>query len=85
MKIEVLGTGCTTCNTVEALVKEAVSRSGVNAEVKKVSNRLDIAKTGVKMTPAVIIEGQIKLVGKIPEIDDILCWIEECNLTLSKD
>ncbi|MBW1959806.1 MAG: thioredoxin family protein [Deltaproteobacteria bacterium] len=44
MKIEVLGTGCTTCNTVEALVKEAVSRSGVNAEVKKVSNRLDIAR-----------------------------------------
>jgi len=85
MKIEVLGTGCTTCNTVEALVKEAVSRSGIKAEVKKVSNRLDIAKTGVKMTPAVIIDGQIKMVGKIPEIGDILCWIEECNLAASKD
>ncbi|MBW1954533.1 MAG: TM0996/MTH895 family glutaredoxin-like protein [Deltaproteobacteria bacterium] len=77
MKIEVLGTGCTTCNTVEAIVKEAVAKSGINAEVKKVSNRLDIAKTGVKMTPAVIIDGQIKLVGKIPEIEDVLGWLRE--------
>jgi small redox-active disulfide protein 2 len=77
MKIEVLGTGCTTCNTVEAIVKEAVIKSGVKAEVKKVSNRLEIAKTGVKMTPAVIIDGQIKLVGKIPEIEDVLGWLRE--------
>ena len=76
MKIEVLGTGCTTCNTVEAIVKEAVAKSGIKAEVIKVSNRLDIAKTGVKMTPAVIVDGQIKLVGKIPEIEDVLCWIK---------
>ena len=77
MKIEVLGTGCTTCNTVEAIVKEAVSKSGINAEVIKVSNRMDIAKAGVKMTPAVIVDGQIKLVGKIPEIEDVLRWIRE--------
>ena len=77
MKIEVLGTGCTTCNIVEAIVKEAVAKSGVKVEVIKVSNRMDIAKTGVKMTPAVIVDGQIKLVGKIPEIEDVLRWISE--------
>jgi len=38
---------------------------------------LDIAKTGVKMIPAVIVDGQVKLVGKIPEIEDVLKWIRE--------
>jgi len=39
MKIEILGTGCTTCNTAEAIVKDAVAKSGVEAQVIKVSNR----------------------------------------------
>ncbi len=77
MKIEVLGTGCTTCNIVEAIVKDAVTRSGVEAQVVKVSDRMEIAKTGVHMTPAVIVDGQIKLVGKIPDINDVLSWINE--------
>ncbi len=77
MKIEVLGTGCTTCNTVEAIVKEAVTRSGVEVKVVKVSDRMEIAKTGVHLTPAVIVDGQIKLVGKIPDINDVLNWINE--------
>lgn len=77
MKIEVLGTGCTTCNTVEAIVKEAVATSGVDAQVAKVSNRMEIARAGVVMTPAVIVDGQIKLVGKIPEIEEVMVWIRE--------
>ncbi len=77
MKIEVLGTGCTTCNTVEAIVREAVAKSKIEVEVVKVSNRLEIAKTGVALTPAVIVDGQIKLVGKIPEIEDVIRWIKE--------
>ena len=77
MKIEVLGTGCTTCNTAEAIVKEAVAKSGVNVQVIKVSGRTEIAKAGVLMTPAVIIDGQVKLVGKVPEIEDVLNWIRE--------
>ena len=77
MKIEVLGTGCTTCNTVEAIVREAVAKSKIEVEVVKVSNRLEIAKTGVVLTPAVIVDGQIKLVGKIPQIEDVIRWIRE--------
>ena len=77
MKIEVLGTGCTTCNTVEAVVREAVAKSKIEVEVVKVSNRLEIAKTGVVLTPAVIVDGQIKLVGKIPQIEDVIRWIRE--------
>ncbi len=77
MKIEVLGTGCTTCNTVEAIVREAVAKSDIEVDVVKVSNRLEIAKTGVVLTPAVIVDGQIKLVGKIPQIEDVIRWIRE--------
>ena len=75
MKIEVLGTGCTTCNTAEAVVKKAVAKSGVDAQVIKISDRIEIAKAGVLMTPAVIVDGQVMIVGKIPEIDDVLIWI----------
>ena len=75
MKIEVLGTGCTTCNTAEAVVKEAVAKSGVDAQVIKVSDRVEIAKAGVLITPAVIVDGQVMIMGKIPEIDDVLNWI----------
>jgi len=54
-----------------------VTRSGVEAQVVKVSDRMEIAKTGVHLTPAVIVDGQIKLVGKIPDINDVLNWINE--------
>jgi hypothetical protein len=47
MKIEVLGTGYTTCNTAEAIVKDAVAKSGVEAQVIKVSNRMEIAKAAI--------------------------------------
>lgn len=77
MKIEVLGTGCTTCNTAEAVVKEAVEKSGVCAEIVKVSDRMQIAKTGVLVTPGIIVDGQVKLVGKIPTVEQVLEWIEE--------
>lgn len=80
MKIEVLGTGCTTCNTVEAIVRDAVTQSGVEAQVIKVSNRMEIAKTGVHMTPAVRIDGQVKLVGKIPTVEDVIAWINEMKV-----
>ncbi len=77
MKIEMLGTGCVRCNTAEAIVKEAVSISGVDAQVVKVSDRMLIAKAGVLMTPAVIVDGHVKAVGKVPEIEDVLRWIND--------
>ena len=80
MKIEVLGTGCTTCNIAEAIVKDAVAKSGVKAQVVKVSDRLEIAKAGVHLTPAVIIDGHIKSAGKIPEIEDVMGWISEMKV-----
>ncbi|MBI5582432.1 MAG: TM0996/MTH895 family glutaredoxin-like protein [Deltaproteobacteria bacterium] len=77
MKIEVLGTGCARCNTTEEIVKQAVRDAGIEAEVVKVKDIREIAKYGVMVTPAVVVEGKLKSVGKIPELEEVLEWIKE--------
>lgn len=72
-----LGKGYAKCDTAEKIVKEAVARSGMDAQVVKVSGRMEIAKSRVLMTPAVILDGQVKLAGKIPNVEDVLGWIKE--------
>ena len=79
MKIKVLGTGCTTCNTAEAVIKEAVATSGIDAQVIKVKDIKEIAKYAVTVTPGIIVNGQIKSVGKIPTVEEVLDWIREAD------
>jgi len=76
MKIEVLGTGCARCNTAEEIVKQAVLEAGIEAEVVKVKDIREIAKYGVMVTPAVVIDGELKSVGKIPDLEEVLEWIK---------
>jgi small redox-active disulfide protein 2 len=75
MEIKVLGPGCPRCQQTEKNVKEAVSESGVDADVEKVKDTLKIASYGVFGTPAVIVDGEVKSVGKIPTKDEIKGWI----------
>jgi small redox-active disulfide protein 2 len=75
MDIKVLGPGCPKCQQTEKNVKEAVAESGVDAKVDKVTNILEIAKYGVFGTPAVVVDGQVKSVGKIPNKEEIKTWI----------
>ena len=75
MDIKVLGPGCPKCHQSEKNVKEAVADTGVDAKVDKVTNLLEIAKYGVFGTPAVVVDGQVKCVGKIPTKDEIKKWI----------
>ena len=77
MEIKVLGPGCPKCRQTEKNVKEAVVESGVEAKVEKVTNLLEIAKYGVFGTPAVVVDGQVKSVGKIPAKDEIKGWLAE--------
>ena len=76
MEIKVLGTGCAKCAQTEQNVKEAVAESGTDARVEKVTKVMDIAKYGVFGTPAVVIDGEVKSVGKIPEKKDVLTWLK---------
>ncbi len=65
MKIQVLGTGCPKCHKLAANVEEALTQTGVEAEVEKVTSVADIAKFGVVFTPALVIDGEVKVAGKV--------------------
>jgi small redox-active disulfide protein 2 len=75
MDIKVLGPGCPKCQQTEKVVKEAVSETGVSATVEKVTDILKIGEYGVFGTPAVVIDGEVKSVGKIPTKDEVKKWI----------
>ena len=76
MEIKVLGPGCKRCESTRKNVEEAVAETGVSADIIKVTDTLEIAKHGVFGTPAVVVDGEVKSVGKIPTKDEIKCWIQ---------
>jgi small redox-active disulfide protein 2 len=75
MDIKVLGPGCPKCEQAEKIVKDAVAESGVDASVEKVTDTLAIAEYGVFGTPAVVVNGEVKSVGKIPKKEEVIGWI----------
>jgi small redox-active disulfide protein 2 len=77
MKIKVLGPGCPKCQQTEKVVKEAVAESGVTADVEKITDLMKIAGYGVFGTPAVVIDDEVKSVGKVPSKKDVLSWLKK--------
>ena len=77
MEIKVLGPGCPRCEATKKNVEDAVAESGLSANIIKVTNTLEIASHGVFGTPAVIVDGDVKSVGKIPTKDEIKTWIQK--------
>ena len=75
MDIKVLGPGCPKCKKTEELVREAVAESGVDAQIEKVTDTMKIAGYGVFGTPSVVVDGEVKCVGKIPSKEEIKSWI----------
>jgi small redox-active disulfide protein 2 len=75
MKIEVLGTGCSKCKKTKEVIEKILKQAGVEAEVVKVEDFETILNYGVMVTPAVVIDGEVKLAGKIPDEKDIRKWI----------
>ena len=71
MKIEVLGPGCSKCKATEKIVKKAVEELEIQAEVVKIEDIQEIIERGVMLTPAVIIDGEVKIEGRKPSIEEI--------------
>lgn len=71
MKIEVVGPGCGRCKSTLKNVSDAVQQLGIPAEICYVTDVAEFAKKGVMFTPAVIVDGQVKISGKIPTIEEI--------------
>ena len=76
MEIKVLGPGCPKCQQTEKIVKEAVAAAGVDAQVEKITDVMKIMTYGVMGTPAVIVDGQVKSIGKVPKKEDVIKWIQ---------
>lgn len=72
MKVQILGTGCPKCKKLAENVEIAVKQSGIEAEVEKVTNVAEIANFGVMFTPALVIDGEVKVAGKVPSPDKIV-------------
>ncbi|MEN6331789.1 MAG: thioredoxin family protein [Smithella sp.] len=75
MKIEILGVGCAKCHKLEEMVREIVKAEGINASISKVEDIKKIMGYGVMMTPALVINDEVKAVGKIPSESEIKGWI----------
>lgn len=75
MKIKVLGTGCAKCKLLFAEAQKAVAASGVGAELEKIEKIDEIMKYGVMMTPALVIDEEVKASGRIPPVSEIVSWL----------
>ncbi|MEJ2031905.1 MAG: thioredoxin family protein [Deltaproteobacteria bacterium] len=77
MEILVMGPGCVKCNETADLVKEVAAAIGVAAGVKKVTDFQEMAKRGVFSTPAVVIDNEVKCVGRVPKKEEIAAWFSK--------
>ena len=71
MKLEVFGTGCARCHQLEKHVAEAVRETGIAAEIFKVDDLAAIMDRGVLFTPALAIDGEIRVAGRVPSVREI--------------
>ncbi len=77
MKIEILGMGCPRCQKTFQNAQQAVEELGIDAEIVKVENLDQITEYGVMMTPALLIDGEVKAAGRISSKQEIANWLKE--------
>lgn len=71
MKIQILGTGCPKCKQMAELAESAAQELGVDYELEKVTEVEDILNFGVLMTPGLVVDGEVKVVGKVPTLPEM--------------
>lgn len=69
--IQILGTGCSKCEQLQANAEQAMNDLGLEASVEKIQDINEITRFGVMMTPALAIDGEVKLVGKVASPEEI--------------
>ena len=75
MEIKVLGSGCPKCRKLYEEVREAVESAGVSANVEKVEDITRILEYDVMITPALVINGEVKASGRVPGVAEMVAWI----------
>ena len=69
--IKILGTGCAKCNQLAEATKQAADACGIAYEIEKVTDFTRFADFGVMFTPALVVDGQLKVAGKVPSIEEL--------------
>ena len=77
MIIKVLGSGCASCQKLEALAKKAVDELGIDAEIVKVTDIADIMGCGVMSTPALVVDEELKVAGRVPSYADVVTILKK--------
>lgn len=75
-KIRILGTGCPKCKKLFEVAQQAVNDFGIDAEVSKVEDINDILGFGVMMTPALVVDGEVKVTGRVPRPEEVKTILE---------
>lgn len=76
MKIQILGTGCAKCNALTTATEKAAQALGLLYELEKVTDLKQIMAFGVMMTPALVVDGKVKVSGKVPAVDEIKAMLQ---------
>ena len=71
-KLQILGTGCAKCKALAAATEEAAKKAGLEYEIAKVTDLSQIMSFGVMMTPALVVDGQVKVSGKVPSVPELM-------------
>jgi small redox-active disulfide protein 2 len=69
--VQILGTGCAKCEKLKHNAEEAAKQAGIEATVEKITDIGTITGFGVMMTPALAVDGEVKVVGRIPSVEEI--------------
>lgn len=76
MRIEILGTGCAKCKKLAEVAEQAAKELGVPYELVKVTDIRKISGYGVMMTPALAVDGEVKVVGKVPSVAEVKTMLQ---------
>ncbi len=71
MVIKILGSGCANCQKLEGLAKKAIDELGIEADIVKVTEYLEIMAFGVMAMPALVVDEKVKVAGRVPRYDDV--------------
>ncbi len=71
MDIKILGTGCPKCNSLEKITRKAVDKAGIEAQIEKVEDIMEIMEYGIMRTPGLVINGEVKIAGRLPSEKEI--------------
>lgn len=77
MEVKILGTGCAKCKKLHEATERAAQEAGVQAEIVKIEKLEEIIAHGVAVTPGLVIAGEVKSSGRIPDVKQITGWLKE--------